>query len=418
MNATEEIRLIMADVGNNANKYWTGFLQENGDVYCEWGRVGKSGQSKTFPNAGRSYLDKKAREKERKGYKPLKTVNNTSPVEVKNSELQQIARKQIKVTDFELNKLVDKLISYNIHKITSNTNITYNSNSGLFQTPLGIVTVDAINEARGILSDIQPVVEKGAFQDSRWRNWLNEYLTLIPQDIGMRRATPERLFGDLKMLSSQNDILDSLESSYEASKDIPQTDDGEEKELESVFDVELGSVDTQTFNRIRDKYHKTRKDMHVCSHLDVKKVFSVRIADMAKAFEIGAKVGNLHEFWHGTSVANVLSILKSGLHKSPPSSAKVTGKLFGNGIYFAKDSTKSLNYSAGYWSGQKNNNCYMFLSDVALGKHYTPKYGERLPKIGYDSTWAKPGISGIHNDEYIIYNENQCNLTYLIEFDV
>ena len=52
-------------------------------------------------------------------------------------------------------------------------------------------------------------------------------------------------------------------------------------------------------------------------------------------------------------------------------------------MYFANSSTKSLNYAYGYWDGKRDNNCFMFLCDVAMGKHYTAKYGEALPKPGY-----------------------------------
>jgi poly [ADP-ribose] polymerase len=61
--------------------------------------------------------------------------------------------------------------------------------------------------------------------------------------------------------------------------------------------------------------------------------------------------------------------------------------------------------------------CFLFIADVAIGKYYTPKSsGERLPKNGFDSTWAKAGYSGVANDEVIVYTTDQCNLKYLVEF--
>ena len=39
------------------------------------------------------------------------------------------------------------------------------------------------------------------------------------------------------------------------------------------------------------------------------------------------------------------------------------------------------------------------------------------PKNGYDSTFAKAGVSGVINNEMIVYNENQFDLTYLVEFE-
>jgi poly [ADP-ribose] polymerase len=131
----------------------------------------------------------------------------------------------------------------------------------------------------------------------------------------------------------------------------------------------------------------------------------------------GQKVGNVVELWHGTKASNLLSILKCGLIIPPSNASFCTGRMFGNGIYFSDQSTKSLNYAYGYWSGRTDNNCFMFLADVAMGKHYVPKSaGEHLPKPGYDSTYAKAGVSGVINNEMIVYKTYQVNLRFLVEF--
>ena len=92
--------------------------------------------------------------------------------------------------------------------------------------------------------------------------------------------------------------------------------------------------------------------------------------------------------------------------------------MFGPGAYFSDQSTKSLNYAYGYWGGSADNNCFMFLADVAMGKAYTPSsWGSGFPKRGYDSTFAKAGKSGVRNNEMIVYKTNQANLKYLIEFE-
>jgi len=59
----------------------------------------------------------------------------------------------------------------------------------------------------------------------------------------------------------------------------------------------------------------------------------------------------------------------------------------------------------------------MFLVDVAMGKEYLPTYSGNGKKAGYDSCWAKPGQSGVYNDEQIVYRTSQANIRYLIEFD-
>ncbi|WP_430326539.1 hypothetical protein, partial [Salmonella enterica] len=61
----------------------------------------------------------------------------------------------------------------------------------------------------------------------------------------------------------------------------------------------------------------------------------------------GKKVGNIKELWHGTRVGNVLSIMKGGFVIPPSNASHVTGRMFGNGVYFSDQSTKSLNYAYG-----------------------------------------------------------------------
>jgi poly [ADP-ribose] polymerase len=92
--------------------------------------------------------------------------------------------------------------------------------------------------------------------------------------------------------------------------------------------------------------------------------------------------------------------------------------MFGNGLYFSDQSTKSLNYAYGYWGGgSRDNNCLMFLVDVRMGKYYVPRsYNEHFPKAGHDSTFAKANKSGVYNNEMIVYTLPQANLTHLIEF--
>jgi poly [ADP-ribose] polymerase len=149
------------------------------------------------------------------------------------------------------------------------------------------------------------------------------------------------------------------------------------------------------------------------------KIYDVEIAVMNNSFgKQGKTIGNIRELWHGTRIGNVLSILKSGFVIPPSNAPHVTGRLYGNGAYFSDSSTKSLNYSYGYWSGTRNNHCFMFLCDVAMGKTYTPSgsYG-LFPQAGYDSTFAKGGSSGVINNEMIVYKTHQINPKYLLEFE-
>ena len=142
---------------------------------------------------------------------------------------------------------------------------------------------------------------------------------------------------------------------------------------------------------------------------------------MRKDFEaVSSKFGNVSEMFHGSRVHNILSILKGGLVIPKSNASHVTGRLFGDGVYFSPTkSSKSLNYSYGYWDGKSRDNfCFLFLADVAMGKSYVPsgRGDGNYPKRGFDSVWAKESKSGVMNDECIVYETNQCNLKYLVEF--
>lgn len=416
----EEVRLIFSDLKGNNNKYWNGKLYDDNRVIVEWGRIGSSGQDQDMGVVGKRFLDRKKNEKIRKGYTELKVLSDSAETKViANGSLHEIAKKQIQSDNPLVDKLIERLVKQNVHKITSETEIKYNANTGTFSTPLGIVTLDAISEARTILADIDVHITKGDTTSDTIASLISQYMRLIPQKI-KGRLDIAKIFPDKNAIKNQSDILDALEASYNTVTTQPQTVKKKKVKEEVVFSVKLSLASQDKVDEISKLYKKTLHRNHSASHLNVKTVYEVHIASMAEAFEKkGKAIGNIMQLWHGTKAANLLSILKSGLKVSPPSTANITGKLFGNGIYGTDISTKALNYAYGYWDGKREQNCFMFLCDFALGKTYIPKgqnYGS-FPKKDYDSTFAKSGESGVQNNEMIVYNDYQVNLLFLIEFN-
>lgn len=425
-------KYIKSDVGNNNNKFWYITLFDNGDVLTEWGRVGDKGQSKMFPGAGAGFLEKKCREKEsyRNGeipYRKLNVVESNSTITVSKqaaaqSDLKEIAKKQIKSNNPIVVKLLEYLAKVNAHQITTATGgkITYSDTTGLFSTPLGIVTQENIDQARAILTDIGDLVA-----DRKWNDKLggltNDYMMLVPQDIGHKRLDTRDFWADLNKVQAQGQILDNLQASLVTATSTPARKTTVDVPEAQVFDCQLHLIDDKKeIDRIRAFYRKTRQSIHQSSSLDVKTVYSVVINTVNAAFaKDGAKMTNIWELWHGTRASNLLSILKAGLIIPPTSSPHVCGRMYGDGLYFSDQSTKSLNYATGYWNGgARDNNCFMFLCSVAMGNPYTPSgsfSGRSAPK-GYDSTFAKAGKSGVMNNEMIVYRLGQAKLDRLIEF--
>jgi len=131
--------------------------------------------------------------------------------------------------------------------------------------------------------------------------------------------------------------------------------------------------------------------------------------------------GNVQELFHGTRSANMIGILSS--HLKMPNQLKgvvITGAMFGPGLYFADQSTKSSQYSCSRFGGttNRNNTAFMFLAGVSLGKikkEQNSHYYYEAPK-GYDSVMGVKGRSLLHN-ELIVYRETQQELRYIIEFE-
>lgn len=443
MNILQEAKYIMANVENNNNKFWYIFRYDTHLVRTENGRVGNTGDSHEFPHSdeddAKKFFDKKCKEKEKKGYKKLNVVTSGSPreststVSIKmDTNLHQVAKDQIEQTSPEVSKLIERLTKTNIHNILESTTMSYNASSGLFSSPCGILDQNTIDEARELLIVLNKYVELRDYRNKEYIENLENYLMKIPTKVQGRKLDPTTIFTSISDIRKQNDILDSLSASLQS----VLTETTSEKVSDIVkspklFSVKLHKInDEKVIDRIQSKYRSSMYKGHDCSHLDVKDVYSVDIETMREDFDThGKKYGNIQELWHGTRVFNLLSILKGGLQIMPSGSSNITGRMFGAtrnigdikrncGLYFSDQSTKSLNYSYGYWDGgKKDQNCFMTLCDVSLGKTYTPKHSsEEFPHNESDSTFAKANVSGVKNNEYIIYRKHQCNLTHLVEF--
>jgi predicted DNA-binding WGR domain protein len=220
MNIVKEARYTKSDVTNNNNKFWYIFLHDDATVLTKWGRIGKREQSKTKSFASQfsaeSFFSKKCSEKEsyRNGeipYRKLDVVGEGNEVAVPQTKLEGVAVDQIITDSAETIELIKYLTKVNVHNILSNTTMTYNAVSGLFSTPCGIVTQASIDKANALLDSISVKVGAGDFNFS---HLANDYLMLIPQDVGMK-LNMNSLFGSDHKLQKQKSILVSLQASLD-----------------------------------------------------------------------------------------------------------------------------------------------------------------------------------------------------------
>lgn len=431
MAIQEKAMLIYTDAKNNNNKFYELILHEDGTLNLRWGRVDSAGQSKTT-SGGKWEFDRTISAKLAKGYVRSNTVSVVaSKVETNKIELAETAKRDIlgeKASDKSssvLVNLIERLTQMNKHQIMAASGGSIQvDESGLITTPLGLVTIESVEEARKILNNIEKYVAKKSFTDDKYIDLLNHYLQLIPQKVPSRRGWYETFFTEHTNLSGQNSFLDQLEGSIDLYK---TKEEDLKKQLlagkpvkEEIFKTKLELLnDDKIWAKIEKFYKDNINKSHVSSHLKLKNIYVVSNEDWDSRYEpVAKKLGNEMMLWHGTRAFNILSIFKVGLIiPRSGGSYHITGRMFGDGLYFSDQSSKSLNYSYGYWDGgNRDNNCFMFLADVSMGKSYTPSGPTSSIPKGYDSTFAKAQKSGVMNNEMIVYDVNQANLRYLCEF--
>lgn len=459
------IMLVYTDAKNNNNKFYELRL-DNNKVHAAWGRVGNSKSTSEY-HGGFSDFKKKANEKFKKGYKPVEIESGLNDVVNVNKSLSktsllehaiaEITYKPVKNTrDYGdkhksvVEDLIKMLVESNRHEIQNKSgNQIEIDDNGLVKTVLGVlISEHSINKAMVLLEELKHLSNNS----DDFINKLNEYLALIPQKVNNHRGWHLDFFNSRNTFEKQYDFLEQLLSSVKTQKELLENASKQQvkenqKNEEVLFERKLKLVtDKKIIDYVNDLFESNKSKNHSSSHLKLKRVFEICYVDENQNIKhnnnpefdkIKDKLGNMHTYWHGTRKFNILSILKNGLIIPKSNAFNCTGRMFGDGVYFSHQSTKALNYSYGYWDGgAKDNNCFMFLADVVMGKVFDAdnhknieqEKGKRkvYPVKGYDSTHAKGNannlihggsVSRLSNDEMIVYDLNQINLRYLCEFE-
>lgn len=215
---------------------------------------------------------------------------------------------------------------------------------------------------------------------------------------------------------------------------------------------------TDTLGKFVDNwFRKATRNRHVhVRRLEVANIWSINRPDSERGFQ--RKLGSMrkctkddrvkHQFqrkdldtptikqfadantallFHGTRTVNVSGIL-TNFFKLPKelSRTAITGAAFGTGVYFADDVKKSVGYtssSGAIWAKGRgkvaSRKLFMFMTDVILGHSHCPKHTGAVTSVpgGKDSIFACEGVSGwLSNNEYVIFDKNQINMRYLVEF--
>jgi poly [ADP-ribose] polymerase len=320
--------------------------------------------------------------------------------------------------DKEVARIINQIVEENIHNIKTMT--TFTLSAGGFETPLGPVTQQHIEKAKQPLNSMKALLKSGKL-DTKNKTVIecnNAYFSMIPHPFGHKILETDWISDEAK-LATEFDLLDQLSASVTMGSSLNQ---GAQQRFNSLgSDVEV-LKDSGDYKRIQKYIEESKAGNHRGSDIwsyRIKNIYRIRIPDERKRFDLrGKPLGSIKELFHGTKNCNVLSILKGGLIIPSCNAPTVSGRMFGDGCYFAHNSTKSLNYSTNFWNSNYRNkydNIFLFLADVAMGKAYEifNSLYSGTPR-GYNSIHAKKGPA-LHNDEYIVPELFQCTLTYLVE---
>ena len=409
-------------------------------LYSRYGRTGKNGvEEERMPSdlsEAEHEFDKIVRSKGKKGYVEVKMASTSIGSGECNKKIlsQDIKGTNVIATSAASSIKVDQAIVNIVSRLFEEAGQTCQAslNGSLQATasnPLGTLTLSQIKEGEDILKEANKVLVK----DSSLVNSIdpavialsNQFYSAIPQNIPLRPRDEDSrkewmrkyLLNNSTILDEKHDLLDLLGDVKGMVSSFGTSDIG--VKLDEI-NCDFNLVDNTTFIRIK-KFVEDTQSRHHSWKLKVRNVWKVASKAQKSYFDHMKPIGNITPLFHGSRAANIIGICKKGLLLRPPG-VYVTGSMFGNGLYFADQSTKSSQYATARFGGSSSkygNSYFMFVADVALGrvKQYSDSQSHlnRAPS-GYDSVQGVKGYSLLHN-EFIIYDQKQNQLQYLVEFE-
>lgn len=408
MAKLKEVELICV-TGNNNNKYYKMKENSDGTFTAKYGRVGGTETVKTFPMRE---WDKKYKQKLKKRkdyqYKDVSHLRSTSK-----------GGKFSKEKCSKSQKLLDQLQNFSGKSVSSNYTISSDA-----------VTQIQIDHAQDLIDDLAGLIIP------RKREKLSLSLIGDVNDIctDLYTTIPR------KMKKVQDYLLDSkIQNTKTFAQEIIAT----EQNLLDVMaqQVSLSQAKNSTIQQAMSQAMGIDLELVTkAEETKIKKLMGKNANNFKKAYKlINTSTQNRFEkrvkksykdscdlFWHGSRNENWLNIIKTGL-LIRPSGVVLTGAMYGNGIYFADKAQKSIGYTSmcgSYWARGNNSTGFLALYEVNTGLRLKKRsheywmqsldYKKLRARGKYDSFFAEGGTS-LRNNEFIVYDKDQCTIKYLVE---
>ena len=397
------VKLIMVTAENN-NKYYEMREKENDTFEVRYGRVGGFQSKATHPM---SQWNQKIREKKAKGY------TDQTHLYVENGPATDAST----IKNAEVRSLMSRLLELAKQSVFQNYVVTAQQ-----------VTRNQVDTAQQLLDELAALLTPG-MNTTAYNTKLLDLFTVIPRrmtHVGKYLASENpQPDADMQLLhdrlAEEQDTLDVMRSqveltpiSVEASMPPPTLLDSLGLTIEPVTDAHVIKLIRRMMGT---DAHKFDAAFSVC-HRSTEAAFDTYLRQQTNRKTVA--------LWHGSRSENWLSILKTGLVLRP-ANAVITGKMFGYGIYFADQFSKSLNYTSlmgSVWTNEQQQEGYLAIYEVHVGNQlevttHQPWHmhldADRLKAQGpqYDSVFGKHGAS-LQKNEFIVYNPAQCTVRYIV----
>lgn len=421
--------LVCVESKDNHNKFYEITENDNGSLDVAYGRVQSKVKSEFDSNDNKPKIQPKVirhhyeaweksfdslkNEKINKGYKDETALHMKK--EVSSDKVTELSYKSVE--DPVVQTALDRMIESSRMFISRNYSITANE-----------ITQKMIDEGQhdlARLSDIAANNTPAALYE--FNKTLEELFMDIPRAMKNVRDYIAKSTDDFdKIIQREAAMLDNLKGAIQITQPIAANDKGKDMTVLEARGLTMRQVTYKEEDRITDHLGK---DYQGDVERRFVRAFAVENLKTRANYEQYKKDHHISPkgvklFYHGSKVENWYSIMSTGLSLNPD--ARTTGKMFGQGLYFAPECRKALNYidvKGARWNSGQQETGYTAIFSVALGKAYEPNRilgsnftGKDLPN-GCGSVFAskKNPHLGLMNDEYIVFDQNACTIKYMME---
>ena len=406
--------LVCVDSKTNHNKFYEMTENDNGSIDIAHGRVDKTAIHHHYEAWEKNFDTLKA-EKERKGYKDVTALHMKK--EVSSDKVAELSYKPVE--DPVVQTALDRMIESSRMFISRNYSITADK-----------ITQKMVDEAQYDLSRLSSIaanVTNAPAALYEFNKALEELFMDIPRAMNNVRDYMAKSTDDFdKIIQREGAMLDNLKGAIQITQPVAANDNNKDMTVLEARGLTMRQVSYKEEDRITDHLGK---DYQGDVERRFVRAFAVENLKTRANYEQYKKDHHISPkgvklFYHGSKVENWYSIMSTGLSLNPD--ARTTGKMFGQGLYFAPECRKALNYmdvKGARWNNGQSETGYTAIFSVALGKAYEPNRilgsnftGKDLPN-GCDSVFAskKNPHLGLVNDEYIVFDQNACTIKYMME---